>query len=299
MKRRLSLLLLLSISILSTPSWALGKLGHQLVCQLSFELLPPANQQKVIQLLATLPVKDQAAINRYNHQPKNQIISFADSCTWADAIKREDSFARFKSWHYLNVAREHTGINENSCEKDCLTQAISYHQQQLIKAQDKYEKVAALMFLSHWLGDIHQPLHVSFASDLGGNKNKVIPAVGRCGNLHWYWDECLLYPLNKPEENFDYSTFKHSLYRGLKTALSTAPVKQWRHSTIIDWANESLTIVRSDALQYCHNSGEVCQSNQDQTIKLTNDYHLKYQALLKQRMMQAAVRLSEVLNNSL
>ncbi len=299
MKSRISVFLLLAISLFSTSSWALGKLGHQVVCQLSFELLMPANQQKITQLLAALPVKDQATINRYNHQPKQKIISFAESCTWPDAIKREDNFVQFKSWHYLNVARNRTRIDKDSCQQDCLTQAITYHQQQLNKAQDKYQQVMALMFLSHWLGDIHQPLHVSFASDLGGNKNKVIPAVGRCESLHWYWDECLLYPLDKTKEGFDYSVFKHTLISELRTALKQAPIQQWRNSSVIDWANESLAIVRNDALQYCHNSGKLCQSNQDSTITLSDDYHQKYQALLKQRIMQAAVRLSEMLNSSL
>jgi S1/P1 Nuclease len=31
------------------------------------------------------------------------------------------------------------------------------------------EKLAALKFLGHWVGDIHQPLHAGFQDDRGGN----------------------------------------------------------------------------------------------------------------------------------
>ena len=39
----------------------------------------------------------------------------------------------------------------------------------------------------HWVGDIHQPLHVSFEDDRGGNN---IQVNGQCsGNLHATWDK--------------------------------------------------------------------------------------------------------------
>jgi hypothetical protein len=31
------------------------------------------------------------------------------------------------------------------------------------------QKLASLKFLGHWVGDIHQPLHVSFEDDWGGS----------------------------------------------------------------------------------------------------------------------------------
>jgi hypothetical protein len=48
----------------------------------------------------------------------------------------------------------------------------------------------ALKSLGHWVGDIHQPLHVSFLDDRGGN---TIRTSGQCpGNLHAVWDNCLV-----------------------------------------------------------------------------------------------------------
>src|SRR5258708_17221771 len=52
------------------------------------------------------------------------------------------------------------------------------------------EKLESLKFLGHWVGDIHQPLHVSFEDDRGGNS---ILVSGLCGsNLHAAWDTCLV-----------------------------------------------------------------------------------------------------------
>jgi S1/P1 Nuclease len=52
------------------------------------------------------------------------------------------------------------------------------------------EKLKSLMFLGHWIGDIHQPLHVSFEDDRGGNG---VLVTGECdtSNLHSAWDTFL------------------------------------------------------------------------------------------------------------
>ncbi len=293
---RLLLLLLILLTSVSFPSWALGQIGHQLVCQLSYELLPQDKQQKINQLLESLPKKHKLLINQYTRTDKDQAVSFANSCTWADAIKRDDSYDEFKPWHYLNVEQDQTNVSQATCRKNCVTQAIRFHSEQLKHSTTPFEKAQALMFLGHWVGDIHQPLHVSFAADYGGNKNSVIPATGRCNNLHWYWDECLLYPLNKPKKNFDYPAFKKRLYQQLKQSLSSAPWQEWRNSNVIDWANESLTLVRSAPLQYCSLVSDNCRSNQTKTIEITPSYHQEFQQKLTKRMLQAAVRLSEQLS---
>src|SRR5260370_36089555 len=52
------------------------------------------------------------------------------------------------------------------------------------------KKLGSLKFLGHWVGDIHQPLHVSFEDDRGGNN---VLVTGECGsNLQSAWDTCLV-----------------------------------------------------------------------------------------------------------
>jgi S1/P1 Nuclease len=49
------------------------------------------------------------------------------------------------------------------------------------------ERLLALKFLLHFVGDLHQPLHAADDHDAGDNPRRVI-AEGHPGNLHRFWD---------------------------------------------------------------------------------------------------------------
>jgi hypothetical protein len=53
------------------------------------------------------------------------------------------------------------------------------------------DRLKALKWVIHLVGDIHQPLHVGLASDKGGNLFQV-RAFGRGSNLHAVWDSELI-----------------------------------------------------------------------------------------------------------
>ena len=294
-----SLSFLCLIVIVSTPSFALGKIAHQLTCQLSYDLLSKEKQLKVDTLLSTLPSAMVKRLNKYNHEKANKAITFANSCTWADLIKKDPDYEKFKAWHYVNIARDDTKVTNKTCSSNCITKAIPYHKNILTQSESPEEKREALMFLGHWIGDIHQPLHVSFSSDYGGNKNKITPFVGRCSNLHWYWDECILYPTSKHKNKpFNYDAFKHNLYQQLSLKLTNSDKRQW-FSAVSSWANESLQINRDETFNYCYLEESTCKSTQNEKIIITKDYHLKYQKIIHQRILKAAVRLANVLDTSL
>lgn len=292
-----ALLLIVFSLLLSTSfsSYALGKLGHQLVCQLSYDLLNETQQKSIDKLLLTLPDSTKKLINTYNYQKEDEIISFAKACTWADAIKRDDTFDRYKPWHYLNVSREEQKIDAHSCQKDCLTSAILYHENLLKQGETAQDKVQALMFLGHWLGDIHQPLHVSFASDLGGNKVSITPKYGKCKNLHWYWDQCLLFVEQLPK---DVTPFQF-LYLQLSTRINSVETPLWHESEVYDWANESIALVRTKDFGYCDNKNGQCLPLDNKNNDITLAYHQKYHPILLQRMILAAHRLTSLLNSAL
>ena len=72
----------------------------------------------------------------------------------------------------------------------CLFTAIPVDLEVLRTSNDDAAKLASLKYLGHWVGDIHQPLHVSFADDRGGN---LIRESGPCVNsLHTVWDTCMI-----------------------------------------------------------------------------------------------------------
>ncbi len=284
------IILFLSLLILSQPSFALGKLGHQLVCQLAFDHLSTAKQQRVNTLLANLPNKDRTLINHYLYQAPNTNITFAKSCIWPDAIKKDPSFDKFKPWHYLNVSRKQAHIKQTSCKTACITQGIKFHQKALKTEVNPWKKVQALMFLGHWLGDIHQPLHISFADDLGGNKVKINSPDKKCTNLHWLWDTCLL-----SREHLSTTQW----LKKLNAQWQKSPISTWQNSPVWQWADESFQLARQQKLGYCRQIKGECVVNKNSSQLYSDKYLTYFSPILQTRVVQAAARLSKLLEQSI
>jgi len=272
----------------ANPSFALGKLGHQIICQLAFEHLPLTKQTRISTLLKTIPKQHQHLINNYNYKKKNSPVTFANACTWADAIKRLDSFKAYSSWHFMNVPRNQQSIKANDCSKNCLPQAILKHQKILAQTKKKvnWQQVQALLFLGHWLGDIHQPLHISFADDLGGNNVKFSHLSTKCKNLHWYWDDCILYKGRKTKKKWlALLTKKWNKYSQ----------QNWQTEQVWRWADESFQLAKSASLNYCQlNNQGFCQKPTGK-IRLPKNYLRRHQVIIEQRLLLAAQRLNKIL----
>jgi len=91
--------------------------------------------------------------------------SFTDACTWPDRPRKR------AEEHFINVGRSAHTIAVAQCPAvpKCLFTAIPADLDVLRTSNDDAATLASLKFLGHWIGDIHQPLHVSFADDRGGN----------------------------------------------------------------------------------------------------------------------------------
>ena len=46
----------------------------------------------------------------------------------------------------------------------------------------------AMWFIGHFVGDIHQPMHVGYPEDLGGNRHYLEFENGKRTNMHKLWD---------------------------------------------------------------------------------------------------------------
>lgn len=283
-----------SLILISQPSFALAKFGHKVVCQLSFEHLSTAKQQRITQLLHAVPRTHQTIINKYNRLDANAPLTFANACTWADAIKYDSEesykYKQYKSWHYLNVPRDLTSINKPMCSKNCLPQAIITHQKQLQSQPRSWQSAQALLFLSHWLGDIHQPLHISYASDLGGNKVAIEVKKSSCKDLHSYWDFCLMKTIRRSEKQW---------VERLSSMWGDIEVPSFYPQQVWWWADESYQIIREPTFQYCHLTSQKACLQPDGKVTLSSDYSRKHFPLLQMQLLKAAKRLTRILEQSL
>jgi hypothetical protein len=150
---------------------AWGDTGHHIICEIAFQELNPQARARVIQLLQRDP----------------DFTLFSKACTWPDHPRKR------ASEHFVNLPRSAASIGDDPCPLDdiCVVTAIAVDVAVLSQAgASEVDKLAALKYLGHWVGDVHQPLHVSFKDDRGGN---AIDEQGPCAdNLHAVWDSCLI-----------------------------------------------------------------------------------------------------------
>lgn len=168
------------VPLFSIPAHALGKDGHEAVCYIAYDQVSPQTREKIDTLISQDPEYGQI---------EDPAEAFAKSCVWADKIKPVRS-----AEHYVNVPRTTKKITSLDCPEaeKCLLSAIVSDLAILkdTEASDE-DKLVALKYMGHWIGDLHQPLHVSFKDDKGGNDVKIKKVRG-CKNLHQYWDKCIV-----------------------------------------------------------------------------------------------------------
>ncbi len=245
----------------SAACHAWGEDGHRIVGEIAAHHLTPEATAAVAGLLGDK--------------------TLADVSNWADEIKSDSSWDWAKPLHYANVQPgEPTFDMERDCpEAGCVVKAIEDYSEVLADTErPAEERVTALKFLVHFVGDIHQPLHVSHARDRGGNDIKVEFFHNRT-NLHVVWDSLLILRTNKP-----WSKYATELRRRI------TPEMRSRWGKVTDptmWANESYTLA-VDHAYVIPGDGELGQKYFDCSIPI-----------VERRLQSAGVRLAVLLNRVL
>jgi hypothetical protein len=167
-KARQIFIALVVLFSLSGHAWAWGDEGHKVICEIAFRLVQPSTRAEIQRL-----IKTDTEFNR-----------FSDSCIWPDHPRKRSAE------HFVNLARDSRGLTVEMCPRaqECVLSAIQVELAYLYSNGGDEAKLAALKFLGHWVGDVHQPLH---EDDRGGNG---VLVTGECGtsNLHSAWDTCLV-----------------------------------------------------------------------------------------------------------
>jgi hypothetical protein len=147
----------------SLRAW--GCKGHQTVALIAEKHLTPEARQMVEKLLGENPIDPK--LKRWCGNATPDLM--ADASTWPDDVRNERHNG---PWHYIDIPRgKHKGSAEEYCGTEgCVTWAIE-EQRTILKdkSADPLKRAEAIRYLIHFVGDMHQPLHVINNGDNGGN----------------------------------------------------------------------------------------------------------------------------------
>lgn len=238
--------------------------AHKMVCAIAWWDMEDDTRDEITALLAV--------DGRYDR--------FLESCLWADEVRgREAQYDRWTTAHYVNLPRGATefDIDRDCADTFCVVEGI-IESRNILAATDGFtrERLDALRFLSHMIGDIHQPLHAGYADDRGGNDEQVI-LFGNETNLHSAWDWGLIDHTGRPW--LDYAS---ELYFDI----SNSDRSDWASDDPGSWSEESFEIVYASA--YDLGDGAIGQ-----------EYYDRHIALIERRIQQAGVRLADWLDELL
>lgn len=260
--------LVLSLALLIAPQvGAWGWEGHQIVATLAQQQLQPGVAAQVQRLLAL-----------------EQRHSLAQIASWPDEIQDDPSQAALwqatRRQHYVDFRRSdacHYQPQADCPNGQCIVAGIAHYVAILADPQQgDAQRLEALKFVVHFVGDVHQPLHADYRDDdKGGNAYQV--QFNRHGtNLHSVWDSGLI----KLREE-DVATYAARL-----AASYPLHAERPTPASYAGWAEESCRISRDDGI-YPH--GHVIPAT----------YVAAAQKIIDLRLVQAGARLAQVLNQAL
>ena len=136
------------------------------------------------------------------------------------------------------------------------------------------ERAEALKFVVHFVGDVHQPLHVSPVGTSGGNDIR-ITWFNEQSNLHRLWDEQLI----------EYQTLSYSEYVKAINFTTAAQRKTWQQQPLSQWFYDSYVL-----------SEQLHDEIRDQNPKLSYRYNFDHLAVLNAQLLKGGVHLAGLLN---
>jgi hypothetical protein len=268
--RYILLVLVALLPISSRDAWAWGDQGHKVICEIAFRLVQPNTRAEIQRLIRT----------------DTEFHRFSDSCIWPDHPRKRTAE------HFVNLARDSRGLTpDDTCPRaqECVLSAIKVEVAYLTTSGVEDEsKLEALKYLGHWVGDVHQPLHVSFENDRGGNN---ISVTGECrSNLHAAWDTCLV--LKAVGADADQAATE------LLKTITPTKIESWARSEPMDWANESFAIAEQAQTKYCIRQGASCDQPAGK-VAIDAAYVAANTPVVREQLQKAGVRLAHLLDDAL
>jgi hypothetical protein len=253
-------LLLCLFVYLPLQSMGWGMLGHRIVGEIADRHLTSKARKNIRAVLG------------------NESLAMASN--WADFVKSDPAYDYLNTWHYVNLKEGLTFEQvEKYLQQDTATDAYTRIQFLIGELKKKEvpqaEKVKYLRLLVHFVGDVHQPMHVGRPEDLGGNRIRV-QWFNEPSNLHRVWDSQLI----------EFQQLSYTEYATSLDFASKDQVKTLQKQLAPVWFFESYQIAQ-----------QLYKGISKPEEKLSYRYNFDYVQTLNEQLLKGGIRLAGVLND--
>lgn len=245
-------------AMLTISAFGWGQKGHDTTAFIAECHLTPAAKSAVEEIL------DGKSIVYYSN--------------WADNACHTEPYAYTKTWHYKNIDEGQNYKNVKDIKEGTIVSALNQQIEILNNPNaTKDQKWLALVLTVHFLGDIHQPMHMGRLSDRGGNRHNV-KFFNSGTNLHSAWDSRLPESAHK----WSYTEWQQNIDR----------VTPSQYALIVDggtpysWGEETYEIAK-----------QVYQSTPEGT-NIAYDYIADWTPIIEQQFLRGGLRLADILNEA-
>lgn len=245
---------LISTSLLS---WGWGSKGHSISAAIAQRHLTTKTAQVVDSLLEG-----------------DTMVSWA---SWADQIRSNSQYSYTKTWHYKNVD---AGVDYADAPEDPDGDAVTAIKSGMVTLKNQRAPLAdksfALKMVVHIVGDLHQPMHMGHATDLGGNTIS-LKFLGSKTNLHKIWDSSLI----NEAHSWSYGQWATNIDNP-----TPAEVAYYAAGTVDDWARQTVEVA-ADAYDAMPAGSDVTQAQITQ-----------WTPVVERQLLAAGIRLATLLNGA-
>jgi hypothetical protein len=265
------------------PASAWWEYGHYTVARIAELSAKPRTIRAVRQLI------------RQSHlleTPTCPIRNIEDAAYWPDCVKRlRERFGYADAWHYQNVDVCKPFDLASACKDgNCVSAQIERSAKLLAdKSLPVRDRVMALAFLTHLVGDLHMPLHAGDRGDKGGNDfSASYGLIAGRANLHSIWDGHLAErAISTPKSDA----------AGILKELGSAERRAMRLGTVTDWSREGWQAAREHA--YGSVLADPCGAKPEARPVIDETTTKRLIPIVRRQIARGGLRLGRLLDEAL
>lgn len=247
--------IVIALLMIATECMAWGQKGHDTTCAIAERHLSRSARRHVKRVL------------------DGQSLVYWSN--WLDNASHQPQYAYSLSWHYKDIDANETYDEVAPAANGDIVTALTAQIEKLKNGNLNHDEEAlALKMVIHFVGDLHQPLHLGHKDDLGGNELKV-KFFGNETNLHTVWDTDLVEAAHK----WSYTEWMEQIDRADKKEQ-----RRMASGTIDDWARET------------HNLATEVYAKTPAGTNISYDYVAEASPIIERQLLRAGLRLARILN---